>query len=85
MVIKYLENNLKINEKKLDNVKSIRIFALYLKNKKKDFLKKSHIYKQRAKAHKIKNTMRTLTNIFDFAFFAAEEDYSFGRSNTVIS
>ena len=29
--------------------------------------------------------MRTLTNIFDFAFEAAEEDYSFGRSNTVIS
>ena len=29
--------------------------------------------------------MRTLTNIFDFAFFAAEEDYFLGRSNTVIS
>ena len=37
LVIKYLENKLKINEKKvvkkLDYVKSIRIFALYLKNK----------------------------------------------------
>ena len=31
-------------------------------------------------------TMRTLTNIFDFAFEAAAfEDYSQGRSNTVIS
>lgn len=29
--------------------------------------------------------MRTLTNIFDFAFEAAFEDYSQGGSNTVIS
>lgn len=40
-------------------MKSIRIFALYLKNKKKDFLKKSHIYKQRIKIHNIKK-MRTI-------------------------
>jgi hypothetical protein len=30
-------------------------------------------------------TMRTLTNIFDFAFFAAEADESLGRSSIVIS
>ena len=29
--------------------------------------------------------MRTLTNIFDFAFFAAEADESLGRSSIVIS
>jgi len=28
--------------------------------------------------------MRTLTNIFDFAFFAAEADESLGRSTIVI-
>ena len=32
-----------------------------------------------------KETMRTLTNIFDFAFFAAEADESLGRSTIVIS
>ena len=29
--------------------------------------------------------MRTITNIFDFAFFAAEEDYSLGWSDIVKS
>ena len=29
--------------------------------------------------------MRTLTNIFDFAFFAAEEDCFSGGSNIVLS
>jgi hypothetical protein len=27
--------------------------------------------------------MRTLTNIFDFAFFAAEEDFTLGWSDNV--
>ena len=37
------------------------------------------------KSHKKIETMRTLTNIFDFAFFAAEEDKSLGWSNIVKS
>jgi hypothetical protein len=32
------------------------------------------IIKQRDSNHTIKKTMRTLNNIFDFAFFAAEAD-----------
>ena len=32
---------------------------------------------------KIKFKMRTVNNIFDFAFFAAEEDRNLGRSTIV--
>ena len=65
----------------MTSIKSLRIFAKNLKTNKKRIFTKNNIFINKQK----ENTMRTLTNIFDFAFFAAEEDYFLGRSNTVIS